>query len=46
MTSDEMGAILNISRHTIDTHRRKMLRQTNTRSTAELIAVCVKNGWI
>ena len=36
--SYEIGLILNISRHTVDTHRRNMLAKSHLCNTAELIA--------
>lgn len=36
-TSDEIGRLLNISKHTVDTHRRKILKKLNLTSTIELI---------
>lgn len=46
MTSSEIAAILNISKHTVDTHRRKMLREVNLRSTTELTNMALKEGWV
>ncbi len=37
-SSTEIANLLNISRHTVDTHRRKMLSKSNLGSTAELVA--------
>jgi DNA-binding CsgD family transcriptional regulator len=36
-TSNEMAEKLNISRHTVDTHRRKILKKTGLRNTHELM---------
>ena len=38
-TSKEIGEILFISKNTVDTHRRKILEKTETKSTAELISL-------
>lgn len=35
-TSEEIGFILNISKHTVDTHRRNILKKMNLNSTTEL----------
>jgi len=40
--SKQIGDLLNISRHTVDTHRRTILSKTNTKNTAELITYAVK----
>ena len=42
----EIGSELRISKHTVDTHRRKMLAKTNYSNTAELIANSVSQGLI
>ena len=36
-TSEEIADHLNISKHTVDTHRRNILKKTNLNSTFELI---------
>ncbi|MCF6212612.1 MAG: DNA-binding response regulator [Flavobacteriaceae bacterium] len=40
--SAKIGTLLNISRHTVDTHRRTILEKTHTKNTAELITYAVK----
>jgi DNA-binding CsgD family transcriptional regulator len=37
-TSEEIADNLNISKHTVDTHRRNILKKLNVSSTAELTA--------
>ncbi len=44
--STEIGQILNISKHTVDTHRRKMLSKSHLCNTAELIAYSISNNLI
>jgi DNA-binding CsgD family transcriptional regulator len=44
--SKEIGAILNISKQTVDTHRKNMLNKNNLNNTGELIAKAIRNGWI
>lgn len=44
--SAEIGAILHISRHTVDTHRRKMLAKSHLCNTAELVAYSIENELI
>ncbi len=38
MTSKEISSILNITKNTVDTHRRKILEKTGVKSTIDLIA--------
>ncbi len=45
-SSSEIGIKLEISKHTVDTHRRKMLSKANFCNTAELIAYSVSHGLI
>lgn len=45
-SSEEIAQLLNISKHTVDTHRRKLLQKTKCKNTLELIAFCQKNGLI
>ena len=42
----EIAAILNLSPHTINTHKKNMLRKTDCNNTTELIARCVRLGII
>jgi DNA-binding CsgD family transcriptional regulator len=44
--SSEIGEMLNISRHTVDTHRRNMLAKCNLVNTAELVAFSIENSLI
>jgi DNA-binding CsgD family transcriptional regulator len=44
--SPEIAIELKISRYTIDTHRKNMLKKTGTSSAAELIMKSVREGWI
>ena len=44
--SKEIGAILNISKQTVDTHRKNMLNKNNLNNTGELIAKAIRQGWI
>ncbi len=45
-TFGEIAGILNLSPHTINTHKKNILRKTDCRNTTELIARCVRNGII
>jgi DNA-binding CsgD family transcriptional regulator len=46
MQSYEIAGHLNISKHTVDTHRRKLLKKAGCKSTIELVSFCQKNGII
>lgn len=45
-SSTEIALKLCISRHTVQTHRRNILRKTDAKSTTDLVAKTVKHGWI
>lgn len=44
--SKEISSALNISKQTVDTHRKNMLHKKNLNNTSELIIKAVKYGWI
>jgi DNA-binding CsgD family transcriptional regulator len=44
--SKEIGEILNISKQTVDKHRKNMIGKNNFKNTAELISNAIKNGWL
>jgi len=44
LASKQIGAELNISKHTVDTHRRNLLRKTDCKNTLELAIKCVRAG--
>lgn len=46
LASKQIGDRLSISTHTVDTHRRNLLKKTGTSNTLELAVVCVKRGWV
>jgi DNA-binding NarL/FixJ family response regulator len=46
LSSKEIGEILFISRHTVDTYRRTILDKTECQNTAELIKFALKSGLI
>lgn len=43
---NEMASTLNLSPHTINTHKRNILKKTNSRNTTELVARCIREGVI
>lgn len=44
--SKEISSILNISKQTVDTHRKNMLHKNNLSNTGELIGKAIRYGWI
>jgi DNA-binding CsgD family transcriptional regulator len=44
--SKQISSILNISKQTVDTHRKNMLHKNNLNNTGELIGKAIKYGWI
>lgn len=44
--SDDISKLLFISKLTVDTHRRNLLKKTDTSNTVALISMAVKKGWI
>ena len=44
--SKEIGSILNISKYTVDTHRKNMLHKNHLSNTGELIGKAIRYGWI
>ena len=44
--SKEISKILNISKQTVDTHRKNMLHKKDLSNTGELIGKAIKYGWI
>jgi DNA-binding CsgD family transcriptional regulator len=46
MLNKEIAEQLNISKQTVDKHRKNMLEKTNCKNSTELVAKAIKNGWI
>lgn len=44
--SEEISRQLFISKLTVNTHRRNLLKKTNTPNTIKLISVAIKKGWV
>lgn len=44
--SAEIAEKLHISKHTVDTHRRKILEKSNSKNTIELLNFCAQHGLI
>ena len=42
--SQEIAEVLNISKHTVATHRKKIMKKSNCHSKKELMRFCKKNG--
>ena len=46
MNSNEISDVFNISKHTVDSHRKNMLRKTEAKSTGEILGIAYNNGWV
>jgi DNA-binding CsgD family transcriptional regulator len=46
MSSSEISEALNISKHTVDSHRKNMLKKTEAKSTNEIISIAFNRGWV
>ena len=46
MLSKDIGDKLNISKQTVDKHRKNMISRNNVRNTGELIAKSIRQGWL
>lgn len=44
LSSKQAAVSLGLSVHTVDTHRRNLLRKTGSRNTVELVVRCVRWG--
>jgi DNA-binding CsgD family transcriptional regulator len=44
LASKQISDILHISSHTVDTHRRNLLKKTGAKNTLELVVICLKKG--
>ena len=42
----QIGEVLGISKHTVDTHRRSIMKKSQTTSIAQLVAKTMSEGWI
>ncbi|RYY55540.1 MAG: hypothetical protein EOO09_10000, partial [Chitinophagaceae bacterium] len=45
-SSDQIGKLYGISKQTVDTHRKNLLKKTGCRNSVELTSLAVKKGWI
>lgn len=46
MNSIQISDMLHISKHTVDSHRKNMLRKTEAKSTSEILGIAFNNGWV
>lgn len=46
MNSSQISDTLHISKHTVGSHRKNMLRKTEAKSTSELISIAFNKGWV
>jgi DNA-binding CsgD family transcriptional regulator len=44
--SEEISRLLFISKQTVDSHRKNLLKKTNCKNTAALISTAIKKGWV
>ncbi len=44
--SKQISGLLNISKHTVDTHRKNMLHKKKLNNTGELVGKAITQGWI
>jgi DNA-binding NarL/FixJ family response regulator len=44
--SKQIADNLNISKNTVDTHRRDMIEKTGAANTTELVTKAAKEGWL
>jgi len=44
--SKEIAGLLNISKQTVDTHRKNMIRKNNLTNTSELVGKAISKGWL
>ncbi|RXK59405.1 hypothetical protein ESA94_14830 [Lacibacter luteus] len=44
--SKQIGSVLKISKQTVDTHRKNMLRKKHLHNTGELIGKAIRYGWL
>ena len=44
--SNEISDMLYISKHTVDSHRKNMLKKTEAKSTTEILSIAFNNGWV
>ncbi|RIA55704.1 response regulator transcription factor [Dichotomicrobium thermohalophilum] len=42
----EIGYRLGISQRTVEVHRARLMRKLNVRNLAELVRLCIENGWL
>lgn len=45
-TANEIGSILHISSHTVNTHKRNMLKKSKCKNSRELVSKCLQEGII
>ena len=43
-TNPEIANKLNISQHTVKTHRKNAMTKTNAKNIAQLVAICIRQG--
>lgn len=46
LSSQDIADTLFISKNTVDTHRRNILRKTNCDNMLEVVSIAIRNGWV
>lgn len=46
LQSKQIAEVLNISKLTVDTHRRNLLKKAQVKNTTELVTKAIKEGWV
>ena len=46
MNSIEISEAFCISKHTVDSHRKNMLKKTEAKTTSEIVGIAYNNGWV
>lgn len=46
LVAKEIAALLNLSTHTIYTHRKKIMKKLNLKSASQLVRYAVQHGWV
>lgn len=45
-SSKEIANVLDLSVHTVDTHRRNIIKRLHVSNSSEAVMYCVRNGWL
>lgn len=45
-SSKQIGSLLHISTHTVDTHRRNLIKRIHVNNSAQAVMKALKMGWV